>query len=227
MSYLRTAISSISARGFWSTSLRAWVFMVDRIFDIVNGTETFATFDAHISKREDELQRRATFYEPTRVLPLRAILKRLKKGKYLNSNSVLVDFGCGKGRVLLIASEFDVKAARGIEFAAGLCDIATANCNIFKRRWNHGTKLDVINADAMAYAINSDEEIFFLFNPFDRIILTRVMSNIITSIKDHERSVLIVYNNPKYRDVIEESGCFRKIIDDTVWTYHFVVYANC
>lgn len=69
-------------------------------------------------------------YMATKTVHLRMALKALKipKGK------VLVDIGSGKGRVLLVASEFGFREARGIEFSPKLCAIAKENLEIFKAK---------------------------------------------------------------------------------------------
>lgn len=216
---------SLATRGLKPTLARAVVFLADKTFDAVNRTDTFSCVDVRKFAGDREVKLRAVWYEPTRVLPLRALFRTLRKS-YLSPDSVLVDFGCGKGRVLLVASEYGVKLARGIEFAEELCVIARANCETFKARGKMLTAFEVVNCDAARYAIKNEENVFFFFNPFDQIMLTRVMDNILSSLKSSDRRVLIVYNNPKHREIIEKSGCFRKISDCAAWTYHFMVYTN-
>ena len=54
-------------------------------------------------------------YKATRVLPLRKLFCIIKG--MIPVDSIFVDFGCGKGRALLIASEYNFKSVRGVEFA--------------------------------------------------------------------------------------------------------------
>src|SRR5213594_3991488 len=42
-------------------------------------------------------------------------------------DDVLVDIGCGKGRVVCCASRFDCKEIVGVDIDKGLCEIAQAN----------------------------------------------------------------------------------------------------
>jgi 16S rRNA G966 N2-methylase RsmD len=216
---------SLAIRGLRPTLARAVAFLADKTFDAVNRTDTFSSVDVRKCAGDREVKLRAGCYEPTRVLPLRALFKSLREN-YLSPDSVLVDFGCGKGRVLLVASEYGVKLARGIEFAEELCVIARSNCEALKSRRKTLTAFEVVNCDAARYAIKHEENVFFFFNPFDKKILTQVIDNIISSLKSSDRKVLIVYNNPKHKEIIEKGGRFRKITDCTAWTYHFVVYTN-
>ena len=107
---------SVETRGVRPTLARALVFLADKYFDLVNRTDTFSCVEVRNIAGDSEIKLRATCYESTRVLPLRALSKNLGKD-CLSPDSVLVDFGSGKGRVLLVASEYGVKLARGIEFA--------------------------------------------------------------------------------------------------------------
>ena len=45
----------------------------------------------------------------------------------INANKNIVDFGCGKGRVLVVAAYYGFNKITGIDFAKELCDEARKN----------------------------------------------------------------------------------------------------
>ena len=223
---LKALAGSVKTRGVGRTLTRALAFLADKHFDFVNGTDTYSSVDVQDCAGDSEVKSHAVFYEPMRVLPLRALFDSLGQG-YLSSESVLVDFGCGKGRVLMVASEYGVKVARGVEFAAELCAVARANCEAFRLRRRLVTRFDVVHCDAARYSIKSEEDVFFFYHPFDTTVFARVMDNIADSLRSSERRVAIIYFNLGQADkaIIERCG-FRKLTDWTRWSYRFAVYAN-
>jgi predicted RNA methylase len=124
------------------------------------------------------------------------------------SDDVLVDFGCGKGRVLLIAAMRGLKRVAGVEFSEELCSIARENI----RRLEKKTRLcpvEVVCTDASLYEVQADETIFFFFNPFDSAVMNEVIRNIENSFDHDPRRISIVYINLKAQPISTESGRFR------------------
>jgi hypothetical protein len=141
-------------------------------------------------------------------------------------DAVLLDLGCGKGRVLMVASEFEFREVRGVEFAHELCVVARRNIASYRRWHRRATRFDVVESDVLDYSVRPDENVFFFFNPFDGLILERVIANIAASIDAAPRRILIVYFNPQHEGALALDGRFRKERDVRIWDYHFAVYGN-
>jgi hypothetical protein len=141
-------------------------------------------------------------------------------------DSVLVDFGCGKGRVLFVASEFGIREVRGVEFAHELCEIAMKNSAVYKSKTGVETQHRIIESDAANYTINREENLFFLYNPFDAVILSKALCNIAASLEIQPRKIWIIYHNPKYGHVIEQREDLERLREFSFWGYNFTVYSN-
>jgi SAM-dependent methyltransferase len=142
------------------------------------------------------------------------------------AQAALVDFGCGKGRVLIVASEFGFKQVRGVEFSKELCEIARRNCAIFKARAGVRTEFRIIEADVADYPIHPDEMVIFLFNPFNERVMASVLINICASLELSPRKILLIYHNPEYDQVFELCDDFVKLDDLDYWGYKFTVYSS-
>jgi hypothetical protein len=138
----------------------------------------------------------------------------------------MVDLGCGKGRILFIASEFGFKEARGVEFAKELCIVARKNCALYQARTGHKTQLKIIESDVTNYEIKPDENVFFLGNPFKGVIISQVLDHIATSLANHPRKVSIIYYNPEEAYAIESRDDFKKVEEISYWGFNFVIYSN-
>jgi SAM-dependent methyltransferase len=200
------------------------VLCADRLFDIKYGTDTCAFAETDELTIGSKNKKSGNSYQPTRGMPLRKLLKFLKPA--LPTDSVLVDFGCGKGRVLFIASEYGFKAVRGIEFARELAAAAEKNRAAFQAKSGIRAEIKIVEGDVTDYTINPDENVFFMFNPFDAAILGKVLSNITTSLQNKPRNIWIIYHHPKCAEVIEQQGHFTRLHKLSFWGYEFTVYSN-
>jgi len=109
-----TLITTIKKKGLWQTILKGWVIRNDIYFD------SKYTIDTHSHEYINKLvidstnKDRGTPYQGTRVVPLQRCLKKIES--MILQGSSFIDFGCGKGRVLLVASQFGFKKVIGVEF---------------------------------------------------------------------------------------------------------------
>ena len=124
--------------------------------------------------------------------------------KSLNCNFekyTFVDFGSGKGKVLLLASEYGFKELKGIEFSKELCDICTNNVNNIQKMKKKILNIQVLFLDAAMYEIDPVDNFFYFYNPFEQDVFKRVLDNIDQSILKYKRKVYIVYVKPLHKDL--------------------------
>lgn len=218
------AIRTFRKLGLKATLARAYVLAVDRWFDLRYRTETHRFVELNDLAVPSGNKSHANGYMGTRIVPLRRVLQRLKP--MLPRERVLLDLGCGKGRVLMVASEFGFRRAKGVDFVGDFCRVARRNCATFKRLVDSDTEFQVIEADVADYPIQREENVFFLYNPFDEVVLKRVLGNIAKSLEEAPRDVLLIYGNPKLSHIVEGQGKFSKLTDLSIWGYRFAVYSK-
>lgn len=127
-------------------------------------------------------------YSVTSLLALRKLFSSLD----LNSDNILLDVGCGKGLVLLAALEFNFKEIRGMDHSQFLCDIASNNC--FKYQKKIGTNI-IVKIDAVSaidYQFQDDENVIYLYNPFDNYTSRKFVKILESSLKRNKRKMLII-----------------------------------
>jgi len=106
---------------------------------------------------------------------------------------------------LTVASYYGFIKLTGVEFAKELCD--TARKNIFEVQQKFPEKVfNIIHVNAVDYLIENDTNVFFFFNPFDDIVMLRVVKNILLSIKAFPREAYIVYINPVHKEIFLSAG---------------------
>ncbi|MGN6250011.1 MAG: hypothetical protein ACTHNG_16780 [Ginsengibacter sp.] len=120
-------------------------------------------------------------------------------------DGAFVDFGCGKGRVLIMAAHFGFKKINGIEFSQKLCVDAEANVDQVEALFAN-TVFKILNEDAAGYRIENDQNFFFFFNPFDEVVMLEVVKNILLSLKQNPRKIFVIYINPVHIEIFLSAG---------------------
>ena len=155
---------------------------------------------------------------------------RALRGASITADDVLVDFGSGMGRAVLIAAHrYPFRRVIGVEISPELNFIAMENlCRTrHKLRCLHVT---FIIADAVTYTVPDDMTYAYFFHPFADDIFRAVVRNIIASLDRRHRRVTICYANPVMDAAIIDSGRFvrwrtSKGLRPEPW-YHINVYRS-
>ena len=116
-----------------------------------------------------------------------------------------IDLGCGKGRVLIAAAAHGYTEIIGLDFHPRLCAIAVRNTASVSDKYPD-TTLTIINNDAFYYDIPASVSTIFLFNPFDKVIMSGVVQRIIASQKRNPRTIRILYANPMDKGLFLNEG---------------------
>lgn len=189
-------------------------------FDARFGTDTSApTFEKN--QKTD-----VHFYVPTTASIIYEIIAALP---IRPQEFTFIDMGSGKGRALLIASEFPFKKIVGIELSEQLHQIAEENVKRFRPATQKCTTFDLHCMDALDYVYDDTPVVLFLFDPFGRDILEKALAKLDASLKASPRDCYVVYVYPQYEDLLETSRTFKRIKSGgpkwKPWS-HYVVYAN-
>ena len=123
----------------------------------------------------------------------------------LDANRNILDFGCGKGRVLAVAAFYGFSELTGIDFAKELCEEARRNIAPIQQRFPEKI-FNIIHANATGHKIENDTNVFFFFNPFDETVMLAVAKNILQSLKENPREVYVVYLNPVHKEIFLSAG---------------------
>jgi SAM-dependent methyltransferase len=143
----------------------------------------------------------ATIYMPVSYDLLENIFAHLPK---INRTHFL-DIGCGKGRALCVAAYNSFVNVSGIDFSKELCIEAEKNLTKTKQQ-RPNLQYKIYNNDAFYFDIPTDVDCIFLFNPFDEVIMSGVVENILTSLEEKPRDLIIIYVNPLHKELFVANG---------------------
>ena len=183
----------------------AW--LAEQWFDSVSGVDTAGREFLYRADGGPETNPLYLDYQPTPARTVRALLSQLDAHV---ASSTFVDFGSGKGRVLLIASQFNFSCVIGVEFDANLHRTACENIRSFRGRRRCPDVKSVLGR-AEEFAIPSGDLVLYFFHPFEATILERTLQNVVHSYRENPRRILLVFFRPAHASVIERFEEFRKL----------------
>ena len=122
------------------------------------------------NRYQDEYYR----YEPTSYSGLICAFDELED--VITKYDRLVDFGCGKGRVLFYVNQrFRCKVC-GIEVDQELYETALDNRAYFNTRFRDSEKdIEILLGKAEEYEVQAEDTLFYFFNPFEITIFQKVI----------------------------------------------------
>jgi len=121
-----------------------------------------------------------------------------------------IDIGSGKGRPLLMASEYPFRRVIGVEFLPELNAIAEENIRKFPDERKKCKQIEARLADATEFEFPSEPLAVFMFHPLPESGFRKVIANLELSLRDNPRPVWLVYANPLFEDIVFKSGSFRR-----------------
>jgi len=121
-----------------------------------------------------------------------------------------LDLGCGKGRPLVVATEFGFPAITGVEVSPGLARIARRNAGILANAYPDRTRINIVTADATKYRLPTESLVVFLYNPFDGPLIEQLLGNIEAPLRQRPRTLYIVYYNPVFASILDASPALER-----------------
>jgi hypothetical protein len=122
-----------------------------------------------------------------------------------------IDYGSGKGKAMLVASDYPFKTIIGVEYAKRLHDIAAENCRTYHSANQQCHSLEHVLGDALEYTPPSGPIVCFMCNPFDGATLRTVFNIWRARYEGGEREIRILYLN--MRSITEAA----KVLDNQDW----------
>ena len=156
-------------------------------------------------------------YQPTQPEAFHEMLDALSQAaasegrNFYYGDFTFIDLGSGKGRTLLMASDYPFRRIVGVELLPSLHQIAQENLRAYTSESQKCFALEAICADAGEYVFPEGPMVIFLFNPFPESVLRLVCANLEKSMREHPRPVCVIYHNPLLEHVLSERAVLRKM----------------
>ena len=121
-----------------------------------------------------------------------------------------IDIGSGKGRTLLMASDYPFRRIIGVELLPELHRVAQENIRKYKSDSQQCFALESLCDDAREFVFPPEPILLYLFNPLPEPGLVQLIANLERSLQEHPRPLFVIYHNPA-REHVLAGGVFRKL----------------
>jgi SAM-dependent methyltransferase len=112
------------------------------------------------------------------------------------AGATFIDFGTGKGRPLLVATEFPFRDIVGVELSGELAGIARANAAIIAARHPQRTRARVEIGDAGTFPLPAGDLVLFFFFPFRAAVTAQIVASIERALEQERRAIYVIFVNP-------------------------------
>lgn len=127
-------------------------------------------------------------YEPTPY----SVLERLANSGLIRKKDVVLDYGCGKGRVDFFLSYQTRAKTIGIEYDERIYQAAVEN----QKNAVSGARTEFVLARAEEYEVPTEVTVCYFFNPFSIELLRKVMARIVESYYACPREITLCFYYP-------------------------------
>ena len=130
-----------------------------------------------------------------------------------------VDYGSGKGRVVMIAAATGFRRAIGVEFAPELHAVAAANADRFLAAGGASLRCEMVLGDAGAYDPPAGPLFAYIYNSFGPVILREALARLENRARARE-TVFATYVNPQHREAFEADGRWQPVASRNDWVLY-------
>jgi len=132
---------------------------------------------------------------------------------------VFVDFGCGKGKALLLASRLPFRQIIGIELWPELFEVALKNLKSYTGKRQCKT-FRLLQMDASEFPFPREPGIYYFYDPFREEVLRKVLDNMRRSLAEVPRESYVVYTELERPDILDQAD-FLTLLKRTP---HYSIY---
>ncbi len=147
-------------------------------------------------------------YQPTDPDLFRTMLSQLK---IEFSRFTFLDLGSGKGRALLLASEYPFRRILGIELLPELQRVALDNIAKYQAQAQRSLPIESLCLDARDFDFPHEPIVLYLFNPLPEPALASVLDRFAASLAAHPRDAYVLYANPILEHLLSTSPRWSRV----------------
>lgn len=163
----------------------------DRSFDARYGTDTTGRIQPQdLGITDDSARETARVYLAS---PPRVTRWMLRNAGIDHTDFTFVDLGCGKGRVLLVASDFPFRAIHGVDISAELCEIARRNIAIYQPPSRRCVDVQVHNQNATKFEFPAGNLLIHCYHPFEVELTVSLLRPLVDPLDSAPRRVFLAY----------------------------------
>ena len=193
-------------------------------FDQVHGTDTSGLVPARDLMTGHPNDEHVTAYYAVAPSILRSLVDQWHKTNppHHITDYTFLDLGSGKGRAILLASEFPFRQVIGVELNPAMVTIAEANVELWRQAHAEDPTADaiapiqIVGDDALNLPLPATPTVIFLFHPFEEPVLKPLLRRIEAAFSTRRGSLDLLYVNAEHGAVLDRHPAFRQLWQGSV-----------
>ena len=183
-------------------------------FDIFRGIDTFETLtvDKEYSKNIDSPDLiQAVNATSDKVERIKKSVLYLLNTRITREDTTFIDFGCGKGRSLIVSHDLGFKSLVGVELSPYILDICRKNLEKLKIECNL-INASIKDVDYGSLNLSKKNILIYAYNPTSIDILIESISSLLSSLTK-QQNFFLIYTNPQgliNNDVLKQAKLIKK-----------------
>jgi SAM-dependent methyltransferase len=122
---------------------------------------------------------------------------------YTIEDYTLVDIGCGKGRVVLLASDLPFHRIVGVELNPTLTAIAEANLARWQTAPHTCSDIAILNVDALAAPIPDSPTVLYIYNSFNLYVMLPLLERLQALSLTRTAPIDLIYAQPQQANLVD------------------------
>lgn len=169
-------------------------------YDLFHNVDTFCFVSRAAVAIESDNGKFGLAYQRTPIHTIKDLFEHLT----WKEDTTFIDFGCGKGLVLLAAAEHSFKRIIGVEYSSDLAKIARKNVSQFRGALRSRETIEIVHGDAAQFEFPNAPTICYFYNPFHPAIMEKVFDNLALSLRQSPREIQLVFHVRYPKDLVED-----------------------
>jgi hypothetical protein len=175
-------------------------------FDVHHGTKTDGVIPGHdlaVGHANDRFIAGYAAVPPSRFRG--AMKKWLESGpSHAVGDYTFIDFGCGKGRAVLLASEMRLREVVGVELNTGLAELAQENAEVWTKAGKALSPIRIVCGDALELEWPAGPCLVYLYNPFQGQVMRLLVERLRSRFAERPRDLEVIYQKPEQAMVFDD-----------------------
>jgi SAM-dependent methyltransferase len=147
-------------------------------------------------------------YQPTEPGAFHEMLSALK----INfADFIFLDIGSGKGRTLMMASDYPFRRIIGVELLPELNRVAQENLRKYSSPKQKCFALESACLDARDFVFPAEPMLLYLFHPLPESGLAVLLKNLEQSLQRQPRPLFVLYHNPLLEELLARTGFLARV----------------
>lgn len=142
------------------------------------------------------------------------------------SQFTFIDLGSGKGRVLLMASDYPFNKIVGVELMPDLHRAAQKNIAGYSSDRQRCRRIEAVRMDARDFQFPPGSLVVYLFNPFSESTFAQVLENLRLSDEQAPREIYVAYRYTEHEKLLAAAEWLEKIAGTEQWAVYRSVRAT-